>query len=164
MPDPDNVSERFLTQNTAVNVPAAPGTTLEFYIRYFTEAAYDGTLLEYSLDGGTTWSDILAAQGAVPANANRFLSGGYNATMNGSGAFGARTAWHGDFSTSWIRSSVDLSAFAGTNATFRFHFKSDTSVARTGFWLDDVRLYYGSACSTTLPDAIFANGFQVPIR
>lgn len=164
VPDPDNVSERFLTQNTAVNVPAAPGTTLEFYIRYFTEVAYDGTLLEYSLDGGTTWTDILGAQGAVPANANRFLSGGYNATMNGSGAFGARTAWHGDFNANWIRSSVDLSAFAGTSVKFRFHFKSDTSVARTGFWLDDVRLYYGSACATTLPDAIFANGFQVPIR
>lgn len=164
VPDPDNVSERFLAMNNPVAVPNAPGTTLEFYIRYFTEANYDGTLLEYSLDGGTTWTDILGAQGAVPADANRFLSGGYNATMNANGAYGARTAWHGDFSTAWIRSSVNLSAFAGTSAKFRFRFKSDLSVARQGFWLDDVRLFYGSACTSGLPDEIFKNGFEAVAR
>ncbi|MEO8670651.1 MAG: hypothetical protein ABI411_04995 [Tahibacter sp.] len=158
VPDPLNVSERFLTATAPIAVPNSASTALEFYIRYFTEANYDGTRLEYSLDGGTTWSDILAAQGTVPANATRFLSGGYNGTMNANGAFGAVIAWHGDFSTAWTRSSVDLADFLGRSVTFRFHFKSDTSVDRTGFWLDDIRLYYGSACSAS--DLIFANGFQ----
>jgi len=160
VPDPDVVSDRTLTMNASVAVPAAAGTTLEFWLRYFTEASYDGTLLEYSLDGGTTWTDILAAQGAVPADANRFITGGYNATMNASGAWGARTAWHGDFSTAWSRTSVSLSAFAGTSAKFRFHFKSDTSVTRTGFWVDDIRLFYGSACTSGVVDLIFKNGFE----
>ncbi|UXI66369.1 fibronectin type III domain-containing protein [Tahibacter amnicola] len=160
VPDPANVSERTLTTTAPIAVPSAPGTTLEFYIRYATEARYDGTLLEYSLDGGTTWTDILGAQGSVPANANRFLSGGYNAAMQSGGVFGARTAWHGDFNTAWIRSRVDLSAFANTNALFRFRFASDTSVASTGFWVDDVRVFYGSTCTSTLPEVIFANGFE----
>lgn len=160
VPDPDVVSDRTMTMTNAVAVPAAAGTTLEFWLRYFNELNYDGTLLEYSLDGGTTWTDILAAQGSVPADPNRFITGGYNATMNAASAWGARTSWHGDFSTAWLRSSVNLSAFAGTSAKFRFHFKSDSSVTRLGFWVDDIRLYYGSACTSGLPDVIFANGFQ----
>lgn len=164
VPDPDNVSERILATTAAVAVPNAPGTTFESYIRYHTEPNYDGTLLEYSLDGGTTWTDILGAQGTVPANANRFLSGGYNATMNSNGAFGARTAWHGDFSTAWTRSTVNLADFAGRNVNFRYRFKSDASVDRPtgGFWVDDIRVYYGSACNAQV-DAIFANGFETPI-
>lgn len=79
-------------------------------------------------------------------------------------ANGARTAWHGGFGTAWIRSRVDLSAFAGTSAKFRFRFKSDLPVARQGFWLDDVRLFYGSACTSGLPDEIFKNGFEVIVR
>lgn len=157
--NPTVVSDRTLTMNGNVAVPAAAGTTLEFWIRYSTEPSYDGTLLEYSLDGGTTWTDILDAQSAVPADANRFITGGYNGAMNANGAWGTRRSWHGDFSTEWIRSSVNLSAFAGTSAKFRFHFKSDSSVARTGFWLDDVRLYYGSACANGV-DQIFKNGFE----
>jgi lysyl endopeptidase len=161
-PDPDVTSDRTMTMTNAVTVPNAAGTTLEFYIRYFTEANYDGTRLEYSLDNGTTWTDILAAQGAVPANASRFLSGGYNGTMNANGAWGAGIAWHGDFSTNWIRSSVNLTAFAGQNVKFRFHFKSDGSVDELGFWVDDIRLFYGSACTANLPDAIFDDNFDPP--
>lgn len=159
VPDPSTTSSRTLTGAAAVAVPASPPAVLEFFHRYATEANYDGGVLEYSLDGGTTWSGILAGQGAVPANPARFLSGGYNGVMNASGAFGAVPAWHGNFNTAWIRTAVDLTDFAGRSVTFRLRFGADSSVAGTGWWVDDIRVYFGSSCSS-IADGLFANGFE----
>jgi hypothetical protein len=159
VPDPDNTSTRTLTAAAPVAVPASPPAVLEFFHRYATEASWDGGVLEYSLDGGTTWSGILAAQGTVPANPARFLSGGYNGVMSGGSPFGAVNAWHGNFNTAWIRTTVDLADFAGRSVTFRLRFASDSSVAGTGWWVDDIRVYYGSSCSA-VADLLFTNGFE----
>ena len=159
---PSATSSHALSMASPVAIPNATGTTLEFFHRYNTEASYDGGILEYSLDG-TTWSDILAAQGAVPANANRFISGGYNGAMNASGAFGARAAWHGAFNTTWLRTAVNLADFNGLSARFRFRSATDSSVtgaAPAGWWIDDIRLFYGSSCSSSLGELIFRNGFD----
>lgn len=158
VPDPAVTSSRTLTFATPVTLPANP-STLEFYHRYATEAGYDGGVLEYSLDG-STWTGILGAQGTVPANAARFVSGGYNATMNTSGAFGAVAAWHGSFNTAWTRTVVNLADFAGRSVSFRFRFGSDNSVSGTGWWIDDVRIYYGSSCQAGSPDQVYQNGFE----
>lgn len=158
-PDPDDPTSRTLATAAPIAVPASPPATFEFFHRYDTEARFDGGVLEYSLDGGTTWSGILAAQGTVPANANRFLAGGYNDVMSASGAFGAVPAWHGAFNTAWIRSAVDLTDFAGRNVNFRFRFGADTSVAGLGWWIDDVRVYFGSVC-TEITDRLLYDGFE----
>jgi hypothetical protein len=164
--DPTSTSERILAMSAAHTVPDAAGVALEAWLRYNTEANYDGALLEYSLDGGTTWSNITAAQGTVPANAGRILEGGYGAAMNGSGAFGAIPAWHGA-RTTWTRAVVDLSDFRGRGVKFRFRFKSDTTAAPSsgpGFWVDDVKITYGTACSAGGGDLIFKDGFDPPSR
>lgn len=160
VPDADDVQMRMLTLASPIALPNAGGLTFEFWHRYDTEAGYDGGVLEYSLDGGTSWSGILAAQGTVPANANRFTSGGYNGPMSASSGFDAAIpAWHGNFNTDWTRVAVDLGDFAGRTVTLRFRFASDSSVTRTGWWIDDLRVYYGSACGASV-DLIFRNGFQ----
>jgi lysyl endopeptidase len=159
VPDPDDVSSRTLTLAAPVALPPGAPAVLEFFHRYATEATYDGGVLEYSLDGGTTWTGILGAQGTVPANANRFLSGGYNGLMSGSGAFGAVAAWHGSFNTAWIRTQVDLADFADRSVSFRFRFGSDSSVSGAGWWIDDIRVYSGTSCSS-IADALFGNGFE----
>lgn len=160
VPDPATVSERRLTLTAPLDLTATGGNKLEFWTRYSTETNYDGVLLEYSLDGGTTWTDILGAQGSVPADANRFTEGGYNGTMNANGVFGARTAWHGA-RTTWTRATVNLSAFGGNSVNFRFRFASDTSQSGAGFWIDDVRHYYGGTCTSTQPDLIFEDDFDL---
>ena len=60
----------------------------------------------------------------------------------------------------WIRSAVDLSDFVSRTVSFRFRFGSDSSVAGSGWWIDDVRVYYGSECSVFNPDVVLANGFE----
>jgi len=156
-PDPNATQNRTLTM--ASPIALAAGGTFEFWHRYSTEADYDGGVLEYSLNGGTTWTDILAGQGGVPANPARFVAGGYNGIMDPDGAFGGVAAWHG-VNTTWTRVAVNLADFAGRTVTFRFRAASDGSVAGTGWWIDDVRLLAGSACTFNQPDAIFADDFE----
>ena len=114
--DPAVVTDQRLTTAQAGNIPAA--FVMSFFQRYQTEqsgttGAWDGHVLEYSLDGGTTWTDILAAQGPVPANLNRFILNGYNRTMNTSAnPLSGRRCWSGDQLT-FQEVHVDMADFVG---------------------------------------------------
>jgi lysyl endopeptidase len=158
-PDPNAVGDHTIASASAIAV--GPGATLEFWHHYNSESTYDGAVLEYSLDG-TTWVDILAASGSIPANANRFTEGAYNATISTQfmSPISGRRAWSGD-SAAFVHVAVDLADFGGQNVWFRWRFASDQSVASTGYWLDDVTIAAGTTCNFV--DVIFADGFESPV-
>lgn len=167
-PDLAGVGDWTLATSSGLAIAPGAPATLEFFHRYDLESGastgYDGGVLEYSLDGGTTWSDILAGQGAVPANAARFLAGGYVRTISSGfqSPIGGRQAWtgvSGGASPTWIPTRVSLADFAGQTLRLRFRFASDATVADVGWWIDDIRVFTGSACNA-LTDAVFAHGFE----
>jgi hypothetical protein len=136
--DPANISDKRVRLANNVTVPA--GSNLSFWLQWNTETGFDGTVLEYSLDG-TTWTDILAAQGSIPADANRITQTPYNATISGSfqSPIANRRAWAGNGGP-FQEVRVNLTAFAGVAVRFRWRFASDNSVSATGVWLDDVQI------------------------
>ena len=87
-------------QVTRLTDPVAVGAASRLLFRHQvdTENNWDGGVLEYSSDGGTTWFDILAGDGGgIPANPDRFLSNGYNGNLNSSAnPLGGRAAWFGN--------------------------------------------------------------------
>lgn len=139
------------------------GWELSFRHRYDLEPQFDGGVLEYSLDG-TNWFDILAGNGGViPANANRFVQGGYTGPLQigtGTNPLGARAAWHGSNGAGFTLVRVDLSDFATRSVRFRYRFASDSTGARVGWWIDDVLITSPTACTTAPSDLLFANGFE----
>ena len=145
--DPPTVSLQPLRRIAPMTFPT--GGVLSWFHRVDTEPTYDGYVVEYSLDGGTTWSDILLGQGTVPANPNRFLLNGYNATL--STGFGnplpGRRAWSGTL-IPFQQVRVDMSDFAGRDVTIRYRFGSDNSIADAGVWIDDISFAVASACNT----------------
>lgn len=153
-------SDRQLALTNPVAI-STPGYTLSFFHRFDLESPWDGGVLEYSLDGAT-WFDILAGNGgAIPANANRFQTGGYTTTINStaSGPLPGRRAWSGD-SVTFINTIVNLSDFVGTSLRLRWRHGTDVSLAEVGWWVDDIRISAPSACNATLPDPIFYDGFE----
>lgn len=158
-PDGADVGNHALATSGALAV--GPGATLEFWHRYDTEATYDGVVLEYSLDG-TSWTDILAANGDIPANANRFTDGGYTGSISGccNNPIAGRQAWEGATS-GFVRVAVDLSDFGGRSVHLRWRLASDNSNGAPGYWLDDVLISAGTACEVK-NDTIFENGFDGP--
>ena len=146
--DPASVTDRSLQSAQAVSLGSL--ATLEFWHRYVTESTYDGGVLEYSTNGGASWFDILAGDGgSIPANATRFLANGYDGPLSTqySNPLGGRQAWTGDSGSTFEKVTVDLGDFASASARFRWRLGSDTSVAATGWWVDDVRIEQGTACS-----------------
>jgi len=128
--DPGSVSEHTLVLDLGVTVGWL--TTPALYFRHFynTELDYDGGIIEVSPDG-IHWSSV----------ANSMILGyQYNATLNDSTSnpLGGLQAWTGNSGT-WVTSGVNLGFYPWARWV-RWHFGSDYSVSREGWYIDDVRM------------------------
>lgn len=152
------VKDRRLVTATSVDFAGAPTGRLQFWHRFDMESSWDGGVLEYSVNEGATWFDILASNGgSIPANAGRIVQGGYTMTLSsGSNPIGGRQAWSGA-SGGWEQVVVDLGDFAGQSVRFRWRLGCDGSVSDVGWWVDDVKVFQGSDCGSP---AIFVDGFE----
>jgi hypothetical protein len=106
---------------------------VKFSHAFSLESGFDGGVIELSTNGGTTWTDA-ALLGVTP---------GYTRTI--STAFGnplaGRMAYSGASPGFPARSLVTLNfgtRFAGQSVLLRFRIGTDTSVAGTGWNIDDV--------------------------
>ncbi len=119
--------------NVTLNSPiidftGAVNTRMKFKINHNCETGWDGVRLEYSLNGGSTYSVL----GVVndPAGTNWYN----NANLNSSGTPG----WAGN-SNGWVNVEYFLPSIFDNqpNVLFRFVFSSDGSVQQDGFSIDD---------------------------
>lgn len=118
------------------NNVAIPGNAyLHFYHAYgFEDPNYDGGILEYSTNNGSSWSN---AGGLIEVN-------GYDGALAATNPMGAINAWKSD-SHGYISTRVNLSSLAGQNVRFRWRMGADAIFYDRGWFLDDVRIY---TCAT----------------
>ncbi len=131
-PDIASVSDQVIATTASFSLDGA-AALLSLWHYYNSENGYDGGVVEISLDGGTNWQDIGAAN---------FVSGGYNAVI--SNAYGSpianRRAFTGN-SNGFIKSVIDMQPYSNQpNVKVRFRFSSDNSNAGTGWYVDDITL------------------------
>jgi hypothetical protein len=113
----------------------------------------DGGVLEYSVDAGSNWYDILAGNGgAIPDNSGRFISGGYAATIAAAAnPIDGRSAWSA-LGSSFESVQVDLSDMAGNSILLRWRFACDSSIppsgAGLGWHIDDVVFNCSGDCES----------------
>jgi hypothetical protein len=118
---------------------------LTFMQRYDMEAsfgstAFDGGVLEISIDGGA-FSDVIDAGG-------NFTTGGYNKVISSQfdNPLAGRSAWSGN-SGSFIRTALDLPAAAlGHDVQLKWRCGSDGSTGAGGWYVDDVAVGAVSCC------------------
>ena len=146
--DPSGVSDRWLHSPSLI-IPSATAQ-LSFRNNYNLEASggsfYDGGVLEISIDGGATFTDILAAGGS-------FVSGGYNGTISTgfSNPIAGRMAWSGN-SGGFLTTTVNLPAAAnGQAVVFRWRMGSDTIVASGGWRIDTVQVFCNGGAPSPTP-------------
>ncbi|MFN5324366.1 MAG: CARDB domain-containing protein [Bacteroidota bacterium] len=112
----------------------AVNAEMSFYINHRTETAWDGTRLEYSVNGGP-WILLGGPNLTAPCWTNW-----YNSTPNifSSG----QPAWMGNSTPGWIKAEAKCLGFLNNAGTvqFRFVFTSDGSVTVDGFSIDDFRI------------------------
>lgn len=140
--DTVGVSDHRLSLTTAVTVPAGGRMYFDQAFEFENQgtAYYDGGVLEYSSDNGTTWLD---AGGFIDAGK------GYGGTITS--GFGnplsARSAFVKS-SFGYTGTRLDLSSLAGSSVKFRFRIGTDTAVSSLGWFVDNVQIY---TCATPTP-------------
>ncbi len=122
------ISDETLTTTTAITL-GTKQSSLSFWHLYDTEAKYDGGVIEISTDNGTTWSDL----------GEKISAGYYNGTMDAATGtpIAGRKAYTGTI-TSFIKTEVNLSSYAGMSTKYRWRFNSDDGTAQTGWYVDDI--------------------------
>jgi len=128
----EEVSDQLLVLEEPVFLDGLnPG--LVFYHQYRTETDVDGGVVEISLNGGENWEDV---------GADNFIENGYNSELlsDSGNPLGGRPAFSGASGSAFIRSVVDLSAYAGETVLIRFRFGTNDSGAREGWYIDDISL------------------------
>ena len=151
--DSPTVSDQQLT-SPEVYLPNATPLTIQFWnwqeIEDTSSGCYDGGLLEISTDGGATWTQLPNAV---------MQTDPYDGPISTccSNPLQTLDAWCGDDPLQdWLRSVVDLDAYAGETATFRFRLGTDSSVGHEGWYIDDVVV---QSCAPDDPP-MFADGFE----
>ncbi|HSL16482.1 MAG TPA: S8 family serine peptidase [Methylomirabilota bacterium] len=138
-----------------VTLPSGPGhtaITLQFWnyqeMEDSASGCYDGGVLEISTDAGTSWTYLPTAvmqtdpyDGPISSSFSNPLIG-YD-------------AWCGD-PQDWLRSVVDIGAYAGQTVQFRFRLGTDSSVSHPGWDVDDV--WVQSCIPSESP--LFADDFE----
>jgi hypothetical protein len=139
-----------------IALPSGPDHTainLQFWnyqeIEDATSGCYDGGILEITTDGGATWTYLPTGL---------MMTDPYNGPVSGSfsNPLAGFDAWCGD-PQAWLRSVVDLDAYAGETVQFRFRLGTDSSVSRPGWDIDDV---WVQSCVPDAGGAIFADDFE----
>ncbi len=129
---------------------------VRFFTKYATEAGWDGGLVEMSTNG-TTWTH-------VPKE--RFLRGAYRGRIQPSAFTAPATgfdAYWGNSGNNYFDAYIDFSDMAGQSIYLRWRFGSDSEVAGTGWWVDNIeqldlfRYTPTATLSTTEGDEASAN-------
>jgi len=104
---------------------------LSFYHWYDTEGYYDGGNVKISANGGASW-EILDS-----------LNPPYNDTAStGNAGIPGEPCYSGHGQGFWEEVTRELSGYIDSTITLRFHFGSDGSVQYSGWYIDDVTIYY----------------------
>jgi hypothetical protein len=136
-----------------VAVPTGRTTYLYFDHAYQFETglfgeAFDGGVVEYSVNGGATWQPT---DGLPTVN-------GYNATLEtgGGNPLEGRRAF-GGVSNGYQSTRINISSLAGNAVRFRFRIGTDFDVGDTGWFVDDVSVYN---CGPRPRDPVAPNKLQ----
>lgn len=133
---------------TSPSIPIPAGATnlqFKFWHRYDLQSAKDGGRLEFSLDDGTTWFDVLASGSGAA-----FASNGYNSTIKSKGQ---PLAWSGS-SGGFIETIINLtntSKYAGHSLQVRWIIATDGSTASNGWYVDSISLIGGGDLTNQPP-------------
>jgi hypothetical protein len=132
-----------------LELTAGESSSLSFWTVYDIEPSWDGGVVEFSTDGGATWS-LLS------------LSPGYPSTFNsGSDACGYPAGHHSFSGTDliWTEYTADLSSFNGSEVQVRWVFSTDELVTKEGWYVDDINVTHVQVPGSC-ESAVFTDGFE----
>jgi bacillolysin len=133
-----SASNEYVAMNADVSLPAGsrPYLRFEHDMKGFEQSGttyYDGGIVEYSTNGGSTWSDLMPLF-AGGKNYSGTLSNSWGNPLGGRKAFTGATV-------GYTESLYNLGSLAGRSFRFRLRAGSDSSGLSDPWFVDNVRIY-----------------------
>ena len=127
-PNSASPSEQILRTTNAITL-GSNQSAVSFWHKYDTEATFDGGVVEISTDGGTNWTDL----------ETKMILGYYNGKIDltAGTSIQGKKAYTGTVAN-FIKTDINLSAYAGQSTHLRWRFVSDNGTAVTGWYVDDI--------------------------
>ena len=146
------IGDSVVTMANAINVPDQGDVHLQFEHKFDFETTNDtaniegepdGAVIEYSIDGGTVWTEAkeLFREGLGYRN---FIQADQDNPLAGRWAFTGST--NGEYAST----QLSLTALAGQSVKFRFRMGTDKFSDRLGWMIDNVDIY---TCQVSIADA-----------
>jgi hypothetical protein len=142
VPNPPSITDMTLT-SPPVAIRGGGASTLTFYHRDSSEPTFDGGIVEISQDNGATWTEPDPAQW-LDVGPTQKIATGFDSPIAGKLAFSGQSA-------GFVRSTLDLTRYAGSTIRYRFRFASDKSQQGRGWFIDDVSVATPAAPVVSLP-------------
>ncbi len=123
-----------MTQTGSINLQGVLGAGLSYAAQWDLESGYDYVQILISTNNGTSWT---------PLRASGMITGAGSFQPNG------QPLYNGTQGT-WMNELIDLSSYVGQSVMLRFFFKSDGSLNRDGFFVDDIKIFTYTAVPVEL--------------
>lgn len=117
-----NNANTYIVTNHQIDLTQSNAATLEFWTKWDIETNWDFAQVKVSTNNGSTW---------IP------LRGKYTKLGSGQGAQPSEPGYDGTQSN-WVKEEMDLSNFIGQNIKLQFLLKTDNSVQKDGWYIDNV--------------------------
>ena len=118
-----NNANTYIVTNQSIDLTQSNAATLEFWTKWEIEQGYDFAQVKISTNNGLTW---------IP------LNGKYTKKGSGSGVQPSNEPGYDGSQLTWVKEEIDLSNFIGYNIKLQFLLKSDGSVTKDGWYIDDI--------------------------
>ncbi len=125
--EPATITSSSLTSGAAARTAVQNLSILSFWHYYSTEGTYDGGVLEYSTNGGTTWSDATSL----------FYNNPPTVTMDASTTLSGRKAFSGG-TAGFKQSILNLASLGTASVSFRFRMETDDGTGGDGWYVDNI--------------------------
>lgn len=125
-----------LTTTNPIDLSNYSNPFLSFWTRYEIESGWDCGVVLASSNNGTTW---------IP------LTGNYTVLASGNGKqTPAGMPVYDNLRDSWVKEEISLAQFGGSQVKLRFELRTDTSIEKDGWYIDDIGIFVYSAVPVEL--------------
>lgn len=114
-----------MTNKNPINLSSYHNPKLSFYSRWDIENNYDYGQVRISTNNGLSWTP---------------LAGNYTNLATGTFQPSGQPVYDG-IQTNWVQEQISLSGFNSTQTRLLFELRTDPSVQRDGWYLDDITIY-----------------------
>jgi carboxypeptidase T len=117
-----------LTSTNNIDLTGSFSPRLTFWMKHDIEAKWDCGVVQISTNNGSTWTTLQGTLSKAASGSGKQVPAGMPV--------------YDGIRSSWVKEEINLSAYGGQQVKLRFELRTDGSIHKDGWYLDDIGIYY----------------------